>query len=93
MRPVRIRIVGDEENEFLGYSKNISPVGIGLILPDEFPRGTIATLSIHSLENLHVHLRAELRWSEPFGTGWFLSGWKLLAEAKPTRRQPARRKD
>jgi hypothetical protein len=82
MRPVRIRVLGNEENEFLGYSKNISPVGIGLILQNEFPAGTIARLSIHSLLNRPVHIHGELRWSEPFGVGWFLTGWKLLAESK-----------
>lgn len=85
MRPVQIRLVEDEANEFLGYSKNISPVGIGLILKDEFETGTIATLSIHSLENRPAHLRGELRWSKPFGVGWYLTGWKLLAEVRTSR--------
>lgn len=78
VRPVTMRITGKDE-DFLGFSKNISPLGIGLILDSEVAAGTTARLTIHSLVNKPVHIQSELRWCHPFCKDWYLTGWKFIA--------------
>jgi hypothetical protein len=80
VRPVTVKLNGNNERSLIAFSKNISPQGIGLIFEDALPEGTIATLTIHRLKDRYVHIRSELRWSDPFGHGWFLTGWKFLRE-------------
>ena len=82
VRPVTVRITGTNETSIFAFSKNISPVGIGLILEDSLPERTIATLTIHTLSNRQVHIRSELRWCQPFGNGWSITGWKFIAEVR-----------
>ena len=82
VRPVTVRIIGDDDKTITAFSKNISPKGIGLILEDAISDGAGAKLTIHSLKNQQVHVRSELRWCRPFGNGWFISGWKFIAEER-----------
>lgn len=79
VRPVQISL--SREDGCSGFSKNLSKQGIGVIVDRDLAVGTIATLSIHSLSSQPVHLKCELRWSDPFGKGWWLSGWKFLSVA------------
>ena len=80
VRPVTVRITGGEEKETIAFSKNISPAGIGLILEDAMPEGTVATLDIHTSKGKPVQIRSELRWCEPFGNGWHITGWRFITE-------------
>lgn len=75
-RPVTVEM--SDEKKVLAFSKNVSQLGMGLIVEEELPQGTIAKLTIHSLKDRPVHIRSELRWSQPFGKGWFLTGWKFI---------------
>lgn len=79
VRPVQISLGG--QDGCAGFSKDLSKQGIGVIVDRDLAIGKIATLSIHSLSSQPVHLRCELRWSDPFGKGWWLSGWKFLSVA------------
>lgn len=81
VRPVQISLSGADGCS--GFSKNLSKQGVGVIVDRELLIGTIATLSIHSLSSRPVHLKCELRWLDPFGKGWWLSGWKFLGIAPP----------
>jgi hypothetical protein len=80
VRPVTIQIGRGEP--LFGFSKNISDNGIGVIMNTPPPSGSSALLSIQSLKGKPVVLRSELRWCEPFGTGWYVTGWKFLAEIR-----------
>jgi hypothetical protein len=82
VRPVTVLVAGDEERKLLGFSKNISPLGIGLILEAPLAVETIAKLSIHSLINRPVHIRSEVRWCKPFGNDWYLTGWRFITEVR-----------
>lgn len=88
VRPVRIQI--GSEPAFQAFSKDLSKQGIGIITDRELRDGTVAVLSIHSTVHQSVHLKCELRWSDPFGKGWFLTGWKFLSLAPVPVSQPAR---
>jgi len=78
VRPVVVEMNG-EARPFYSFSKNISACGIGLIMRLAPPNGTAAKLSIQRMHGDAAQVRAELRWCEPFGDGWYLTGWKFLA--------------
>lgn len=64
-----------------GFSNNLSKQGIGVIIQQQLSVGMIAALSIHCLTSQPVNLKCELRWIDPFGKGWWMSGWKFLSVA------------
>ena len=80
VRPVIIKFIDAGKKSPIAFSKNISPVGIGLILEEAIPEGTLATLTIESARDRCVRIRSELRWCEPFGNGWHITGWKFITE-------------
>ena len=81
IRPVQIfRSLREPENVELGFSRDISEKGIGIITNTNWEKGTIVELEIHSLFNRNVRVAAEARWTEPFGRGWFFTGWYFLHE-------------
>jgi hypothetical protein len=61
-----------------GFSRDVSRHGVSVILNEPISTGTIATLQIHSLYGPPLELRAEVRWCDPFGEGWYSSGWYFL---------------
>lgn len=75
-RPVSVYI-GDEE-PLTTFSKNVSRQGIAIVSRREFTAGEVATLRIHSLERQHLCFHCEVRWSDPYGDGWYISGWKFM---------------
>lgn len=81
VRPVKISI--GREPSVAAFSKDLSKQGIGVITSAELEIGTIAVLTIHSTTHYPVHVKCDLRWSDPFGKGWFLTGWKFISSAAP----------
>lgn len=81
VRPVIVQLDG-EAQPFYSFSKNISSSGIGLIIRLAPPSGTVAKLSIQRLKGVPTNVRAEIRWAEPFGEGWYLTGWKFLSQVR-----------
>jgi hypothetical protein len=79
VRPVQMYL--GKEAAVLAFSKDMSKQGIGVITDMELEAGTIAVLTIHSTSHTPVTLKCELRWSDKFGKGWFLTGWKFLSSA------------
>jgi hypothetical protein len=79
VRPVSIHV--GREAGVKAFSKNMSQQGIGIIAAQMWDVGTIATIRIHSLTRKPVYLRCELRWCDPYGDDWYLTGWKFLSEA------------
>ena len=83
VRPVQI-FVGNDPG-VLAFCKDMSKQGVGIITNLELKVGTVAVLTIHSTSGTPVHLKCEVRWSDPFGKGWFLTGWKFLSSANAPR--------
>ena len=79
VRPVRIHPLHGPTARV--FSKDMSSQGIGVISDVPFPTGTVATLEIHSMQGDPVFLRSEARWSDAYGKGWFLIGWKFIGLA------------
>ena len=80
VRPVLVQL--SDEEYFFGISKNISAIGLGLIMRESLPTGTIASLSIHCLTGDPLVMRGELRWVGPFGAKWFATGWNFIGEVR-----------
>lgn len=60
------------------FSRDISPQGISLILDEDLQVGSVYELEIHSIGTGHHQIRAELRWCNRFGQGWYATGWFFL---------------
>lgn len=56
----------------------MSALGIGIVCHAMMKVGSLATLEIHSTNGEPVILRAEVRWCDPYGIGWYLIGWKFI---------------
>ncbi len=78
VRPVSIRSGPQLDIQKQAFSKDLSNMGIGLICDREWDVGTVATLEIHSISGRPVRVRSDVRWSDPFGRGWYLIGWRFL---------------
>ncbi len=78
-RPVKVVFGRQQPQTHEAFSRDISLRGIGMISKCEFSPNTIATIHIHRLKGKDVAVRAELRWCQPYGEGWFLSGWSFLS--------------
>jgi hypothetical protein len=77
-RPVVIAAGRDRNELHDAMSRDISNIGIGIISRHEWKVSTVARLTIHSIDSHPVVVNAEVRWIQPYGTGWFLSGWVFL---------------
>lgn len=75
VRPVKIYFGRDTAQFQRAFSKDISKIGLGLITEEEWQVGRLAVLEVHALAGPPAVLRAEVRWCEKFGRGWYLSGW------------------
>ena len=79
VRPVQIHF--SHGPSLSAFSKDMSAQGIGMICNVTMNIGSLATLEIHSTHGAPVILRSEVRWCVPYGTGWFLVGWKFIGIA------------
>ena len=78
VRPVRI-VARHRRNEVHeAFSKNVSSNGIGIIGKFDWPPKSVARISVHMTKGNPINIDAELRWSEPYGKGWFTTGWVFL---------------
>ena len=75
-RPVLI--THGRNGTFPGFSRDISDFGIGVIDQSEWESGTIADIEIHSLFGRNVTVRAEARWCDQYGKGFYVTGWYFL---------------
>lgn len=61
----------------MGFSRDISDDGVGLITEEKIEPNTVATLSIERFDGTHVKLRAICRWARYYGPNWHLTGWEF----------------
>jgi hypothetical protein len=80
VRPVSIAVGKNRDTVHEAFSRDISAIGIGLMSQVPFERGSLAVLSIHCPTRRSTRLIAETRWCQPYGQGWFLSGWSFIRE-------------
>ncbi len=62
----------------LGFSRDLSLKGIGLILSRPWEPGSVGDLEIQSKAD-PVCIKSEVRWSREYGDGWHLVGWRFMS--------------
>jgi len=77
VRPVELEL-RDEDETIVGFSRNISTSGIGLIIQAPINDRTVAVLKITKLAENDLEVLAECRWCKPYGKNWFLTGWQFI---------------
>jgi hypothetical protein len=77
VRPMQI-VPSRSGKPIAGFSRDVSRHGISIILGESLSPGTIATLEIHRLYGAPLRIKAEVRWCDSFGEGWYCSGWYFL---------------
>ncbi len=77
VRPVKILSLRGETAR-QGFSRDISRNGISIVLSHPIQAGMIAILEVHSLHGDPAKVRAEARWCDTFGEGWYAIGWYFL---------------
>lgn len=81
VRPVTIRAGRDRDLVAFAFSRDISPVGIGLISQVSWKERTLARIEVLSTERSECYaVVAEVRWTKAFGDNWFYTGWKFVDE-------------
>ena len=79
-RPVTVAVDGDEADSLLAFTRDISPLGIGLLHNAPLERGEVV-LRFTGESNDQVLLRSEIVWCHDCGEGWYLSGARFLEVA------------
>jgi len=73
--PVDIVIEEDGQQwHFSAFSREIAPTGIGLLHNMPLDPGEEVVVRILRESASEVRLRSKLRWCEPCGEGWYISG-------------------
>ena len=78
VRPAKILTGRDRDQSHDGCTKDITARGIGILMRAEMKPSSRATLIIHGVKSVDVAVEAEVRWCEPFGKGWYLTGWRFV---------------
>ncbi len=76
VRHLRLAIRGTEQT-LVGFSRNISVAGIGIITDQAIASGATAEMEIERLKGAPVKIIAECRWCKSYGENWFISGWQF----------------
>lgn len=76
-RPVSITFRDDEPRTVAAFSRDLSPTGMGLVHCAPLELGeVILTVPVTDGQPLSFH--TEIRWVQPFGEDWYISGARFL---------------
>jgi hypothetical protein len=64
----------------VAFSREISPVGIGLLHNAQLTPGEVE-LSIPSRKGYSIRVRTKILWCQPCGEGWYISGGHFVGTA------------
>lgn len=78
-RPATLYLGKDQGDPQRVFVRDISEQGIGLVHDFPVEPSRIGNLGIHRLWDEPIVFRAEIRWSENWGNGWYISGWQIMA--------------
>jgi hypothetical protein len=78
--PVSIAIEEDGQQwQFSGFSREVSPSGIGLLHNMPLDSGDVVVVTIPRRMVPDTRFQCKLRWCEPCGEGWYISGAEFRA--------------
>ena len=73
--PINIMIEEDGRRwNFSGFSRDIACTGIGMLHDMSLEPGETVVVTIPKRIASHIRLKAKLKWCEPCGAGWYISG-------------------
>lgn len=78
VRPLEVTIGRNRNEVYAGFTRDISHVGIGTILPVEIRDGTLAVMKIPMLGNRMTSIEAQARWTSEFCENWYVTGWTFV---------------
>ena len=78
VRSVILNVRRPAEKELVGFSRNISETGIGLITSEPIQDRANALLTIERLHGPSYQVLAECRWCKPYGENWYITGWQFM---------------
>lgn len=64
----------------VAFSREISPVGIGLLHNVQLTPGEVE-LTIPSRKGYSIRVRTKVLWCQPCGEGWYISGGQFVGTA------------
>jgi hypothetical protein len=76
-RRIAIRMPGAEP---VAFSREISSLGIGMLHNVELELGEVE-LAIPNKRGLSIRVRTRIRWCQPCGEGWYISGGEFVGAA------------
>lgn len=79
VRPLVVKMQAANAQPVDGFSRNLSPLGIGIVSKEPFKLGDIGTIEVHRFKKAPAVILAECRWSDSFGSQWYFSGWSFLS--------------
>lgn len=74
VRAVIIHPVRRDES-YHGFTRDLSPRGIGVVSPVPWEPPAQVSLEIHAMTGRNKVIMAESRWCEEYGKGWYLIGF------------------
>ena len=77
VRPMALTLDRSREQHD-GFSRDLSRDGLGALLPVKVDQDQPARLSIEMSDGKLMVVFARSRWCEPFGNGWFMTGWQFV---------------
>ena len=81
VRPATIRAGRDHELVAFAFSRDVTPIGIGLISQVAWKERCVATIEIHSTKQHEgFSFIAEVRWTRAYGERWYYTGWRFVDE-------------
>lgn len=78
VRPVQAVLSEPPDTCRRGFTKNISALGVGVVLDGFVPERTTVRLFIHRFSDEPNCVVCECRWCDEFGQSWFWAGLNFL---------------
>ena len=79
VRPVTIRAGKNFDLVSFAFSRDLTPVGIGLISQVAWKERTRAKIEVVSTERHECYaIYAQVKWTRAFGDNWFYTGWSFI---------------
>ena len=79
-RPLSITFPGDSPRTVTAFSRDLSPTGIGLVHCAPIETGE-AVVTVPVTEDESLSFWTEIRWVQPLGEDWYISGGRFLRVA------------
>lgn len=77
VRPVWITFGPGRRDIHEAFAQDISEKGIAVVGQTDVSERTTGWISVSLISCKLVTVRCRAKWTEPFGDGWFLTGWEF----------------